>query len=421
MAHTDNSITRPVGVNDVQAVLGTNSADIFTLCTHPDIDIWSRFKPIRVLDPRTVLTEGRNYRGADGQCGIEVPRYTDLAQIVALNIWPDYKHLSAPAKQPTGPNGELFGYGYPACLGHFDGYRHDAKCPIANFQMAENIVENYQFACDLISGLATSEVVDINGTEPAPPGSLKLNEIAVPDSAGTVRPLSRWYFGVVLSGFGGSLSQRDLLYAQTASHPGVYSFNGSVRDILDKDRTVRATPFLSDKPVSFNYLGASLDGITLNPPRTYAGAFVLPPNCGHQDVKLNPSTGTGGGSTPGEIAGEVVIAVTGKERRTVLVGGALGAFQGIDYAVSITSHGLTGFTMTEGTLQLKNAVTGAVIPSVQIAFGRQTVAAGSRWSSSGFIARDPAAGISETGTYMLVFTVNREIVKTCTVLKKSSV
>ncbi|MDE6853779.1 MAG: hypothetical protein K2J38_01850, partial [Muribaculaceae bacterium] len=237
MAHTDSSITRPVGVNDVQAVLGTDASDIFTLCTHPDIDIWSRFKPIRVLDPRTVLTEGRNYRGSDGQCGIEVPRYTDLAQAVALGIWPDYRHLCAPDEQPTGPGGELVGYGYPACLGHFDGYRHDARCPVANFHMSENIVKNYQFSCDLVSGLTTQDVVDINGTDPAPPGSLKLNEIAVADSAGRPRPLSEWYFGVVLSAFGTSLSQRDLLYARTAPQPGVHSFNGSVYDILDKDRT----------------------------------------------------------------------------------------------------------------------------------------------------------------------------------------
>lgn len=411
MAHTDNSITRPVGVNDVQAVLGTNSADIFTLCTHPDINIWSRFKPIRVLDPRIVLTEDHNYRGADGQCGIEIPRYTNLAQIVALNIWPDYKHLSAPAKQPTGPNGELFGYGYPACLGHFDGYRHNAKCPVSNFIISENIVPEYPFTATLHMN-----------TDLAPEGSLGLNEIAVPDSVGVLKPLSEWYFGIVLSHFGSSLAQRDLLYARTSPYPGETTLQSTILGgSYFKNDTVRATPFFSDEPVDFNYL-SSLNGEIENPIRTYAGAFVLPPNCGHQDAVLNPETG----QDPGEIADEIAISVFGKERRTLLVGGKLGPFEGIDYTVSITTRGTKTYHMEKGYLQLKNVVTGEILPAVTITFGAVDVGLNSRWSKSGFIPREPSAGIAEGNTYQLLFYVYKNnigpyILKTCTVLKKSSV
>ena len=49
MAYNNYVITRPV-VNDtnggdIQRALGTTSGDLATLCTHPNINMWAKYKP----------------------------------------------------------------------------------------------------------------------------------------------------------------------------------------------------------------------------------------------------------------------------------------------------------------------------------------------------------------------------------------
>lgn len=52
-------------------VLGTSSRDVGELCTHPNINMWSKRKPVR--DPRAVVPE--NEVGMGDNCGLDIPAW----------------------------------------------------------------------------------------------------------------------------------------------------------------------------------------------------------------------------------------------------------------------------------------------------------------------------------------------------------
>jgi hypothetical protein len=50
MSYSKGRITAPVSVHDVQVALGVGSGDVGTLCTHQNINVWARYRPIPCSD-----------------------------------------------------------------------------------------------------------------------------------------------------------------------------------------------------------------------------------------------------------------------------------------------------------------------------------------------------------------------------------
>ena len=59
--YVDNSTTPPKGVSfhDVQTVLGTSVNTEGGLCTHPNINMWARYKPVKIAGLPTIYTSDR--------------------------------------------------------------------------------------------------------------------------------------------------------------------------------------------------------------------------------------------------------------------------------------------------------------------------------------------------------------------------
>lgn len=90
MAYTDNKITAPVSMSDVQAAIGNSSNDLATLCQSPTIRTWAKYKPIeykpstqKIVDP---LTEAQRQSVNYGIANIPVWRNGKTIGNV-INFW----------------------------------------------------------------------------------------------------------------------------------------------------------------------------------------------------------------------------------------------------------------------------------------------------------------------------------------------
>lgn len=76
MAYTNNIISAPVSIYDVQQALGKNSSDLGTLCVADNINMWARYKPQRAAGPAPLIhgtsVSGMRSRKA-GNFGLQIP------------------------------------------------------------------------------------------------------------------------------------------------------------------------------------------------------------------------------------------------------------------------------------------------------------------------------------------------------------
>ena len=152
--------TTGVTVSQVASTLGTNLTDIGALCTHHNINKWSKYKP--TIYPSVCPTMEQFYKANDGYCGFD----TTTARIqnegdtdgMVNNIWT--------YKPPTG------GAISPYRLGDFRGYAHDARV---------------QYQCEQ-SGImyANGQVNAVPFREEWIEGSLKFTELLQNEGAGNV-------------------------------------------------------------------------------------------------------------------------------------------------------------------------------------------------------------------------------------------
>lgn len=125
-------ITPPISIDDVKSVLGESSNDVATLCKSPNINKWSKNKPIKhncLFKPTEAQKKEVNY-------GISnIPYYRLLGKMTqdvingsmqnATNISTlDTRIEPWHYQQPIG------GYASPYRLGDFDGYFANASAPI---------------------------------------------------------------------------------------------------------------------------------------------------------------------------------------------------------------------------------------------------------------------------------------------------
>lgn len=141
MPVTDNNIiTAPVGIGDVRQVLGAASTDLGSLCTHPNVNPWAKWKPAPL---RNAVAMPDALDGTDGWKGnpvaetgrpwwfgggggvhatYTIPVISQLSDIGADGVQKDTARW-----QYNAPAG---GLSEPFRLTDFVGYRHDARTPV---------------------------------------------------------------------------------------------------------------------------------------------------------------------------------------------------------------------------------------------------------------------------------------------------
>lgn len=123
MSHTSTTISRPVAVSDVQAVLGTAETRISALCRHPAINRFARCKPYNfggIL--RDGITESTRRAGNFGM----VPALLGIGYIEQTCLTPPWGQWTPP--EGTYPS-------RPCRLGDFDGYNRLAEKYITGFEL----------------------------------------------------------------------------------------------------------------------------------------------------------------------------------------------------------------------------------------------------------------------------------------------
>ncbi len=123
MSHTSTTISRPVAVSDVMAVLGTAETRISALCRHPAINRFARCKPYNfggIL--RDGITESIRRAGNFGM----TPTLLGIGYIEQTCLTPPWGQWTPP--EGTYPS-------RPCRLGDFDGYNRLAEKYITGFEL----------------------------------------------------------------------------------------------------------------------------------------------------------------------------------------------------------------------------------------------------------------------------------------------
>lgn len=125
MGHNNGIITdTQVSVSDVSSVLGAASSDVGTLCKHPNVNMWSRHKPVSYPHPEdTSRTMSVNpWIGDDptnAPYGIIVPWIKPGSGVLPTELF----STNIGYKKPSG------GANSPYRLGDFRGYDHNCVVP----------------------------------------------------------------------------------------------------------------------------------------------------------------------------------------------------------------------------------------------------------------------------------------------------
>jgi hypothetical protein len=130
MSYSNNIITAPVSISDVQNVLGVSDNKLSVLCTHSNINKWSKFKPIR-SDIQGSLSD---FSASDGNWGLTIPTIEDINNLVS-----EYPNAKWEYNLPRGAGNQEY-----YRLRDFNGYNHAAVPPVR-------------------SGHKKGEVISING------------------------------------------------------------------------------------------------------------------------------------------------------------------------------------------------------------------------------------------------------------------
>lgn len=109
-----------ITTNLVKVEIGSSSNNVGQLCTHSNVNKWSKYKPVRYNSVNINRLTESWWKAMDGNCGLNIPNYSNMAAMfTALRnntvMW-DY----------LKPNG---GATQPFRLADFGGYEHSAQPP----------------------------------------------------------------------------------------------------------------------------------------------------------------------------------------------------------------------------------------------------------------------------------------------------
>ena len=153
-----NIVSAPLNTRDVGSVLGSASNDVGTLCTHANINMWAKFKPVplRAMFPEDTLEGSSDWSGnpqssthkpwwyGDGdQPAHTVPVISELADMGSngnQNSEAVWRYNG-----PTGKGASAAHSDFPFRLTDFVGYRHDARPPFTVNLPIELTADNFTY------------------------------------------------------------------------------------------------------------------------------------------------------------------------------------------------------------------------------------------------------------------------------------
>ena len=153
-----NIVSAPLNTRDVGSVLGSASNDVGTLCTHANINMWAKFKPVplRAMFPEDTLKGSSDWNGTpqssthkpwwygDGdQPAYTVPVISELADMGSngnQNSEAVWRYNG-----PTGKGASAAHSDFPFRLTDFVGYRHDARPPFTVNLPIELTADNFTY------------------------------------------------------------------------------------------------------------------------------------------------------------------------------------------------------------------------------------------------------------------------------------
>ena len=140
----DNPLpTSNLSVSAVRNALGVSTTNVGALCTSPNINMWSKRKPVR--DSRIDIPYGDTGKGSDGMCGLLLPP------------WEGDDTLLTHYAKPRGAGGQ---YSEPYRLGDFRGYFDDRTLPITILPPPDSIVISTQDGTGYLSDVYTTPAIN---------------------------------------------------------------------------------------------------------------------------------------------------------------------------------------------------------------------------------------------------------------------
>ena len=221
MTDSENLIisTPNITPGEVKNLLGNPKTAVYNVCLSPNINEWSRYKPVYKAG-RTGIDFHFRAVGYDAALHGLVARSYSSWNSLANALISDGK-LKAISDWSYDQNSLKTSLA-PKRLGDFDGYYHKATPPFAGFfcppTLGNKTVGTQQKAY-LLPAMAT----DIGADSPTAPGSIGLSQIEAPAAIGTdTATLDEFFFGVAL------VSPNDAAVVWAASESAVVNSDGAI-------------------------------------------------------------------------------------------------------------------------------------------------------------------------------------------------
>lgn len=189
-------ITAPnITPGEVKNLLGNDKMSVADVCLSPNINEWSRYKPIYKAGRTGIDFHFRGVGYDAALHGLVAKSYSSWANLAGslisngkLNALSDWSYDQRDLKSSITPKR----------LGDFDGYYHNAAPPFAGFfcpPTLGNKTAGSQQKAYLLPAIKT----DIGADDPVAPGSIGLSQINAPSMANiATTTLNNFYFGVAL-------------------------------------------------------------------------------------------------------------------------------------------------------------------------------------------------------------------------------
>lgn len=369
-----------IDIASLQRLFAAPGADLAALCRHPDVNKWSRHKPLVWASP-SFSPYNYGYR-TGGNCGLIIPQAGRLSQLLPLK---------AGAWQYTPPEGKTGLINEWFRLGDFDGYCHAATPPLDGFNAPGCISQSSVFTLSLVP----SAYMRPDKEEGA--GSITLDDLSVNNV-----PLSQMYFGTAFFTSPDSAGAHRLLWAVSAATAGTLTLTAQrVPSDIILPREIYAVPFLSTEPIG-----------TVVTDR--AGVFIVPPCC-HPSIIQTGTEEQAQGITSMSINAEMVAALTSD--------GSDGGIARIDVEARLTANAVNRYSDCSVTLwkgrpdaadsrRLATVWTGDIITSISTPWRRSWKVTDFNFTPQaqpGYYADFRLASGSYVRTTLIAYPVKRQI------------
>lgn len=210
----------------VKNVLGISTNKVSELCTSDKINMWSRMKPVHILNTPFPNRLGMWWKGSNSNAGINLPEGIVNYNQIPEAMTPDNKNGWGYER----PSGKSFS---PYRLADFMEYKSDALPPIHAFSVQDKVEKD-----GILQGRVMVSPISSDKTGP---GSVTLDDIR-----GGVDQvdLGNYYLGMLITDSGGTILGRVVGGKGTDKLSTDYSVKG-----LTVNKPYMAYPFLARVPM----------------------------------------------------------------------------------------------------------------------------------------------------------------------------